>query len=174
MCFSDNTKLSSLFQPSYDDAGYAQEKDDGRNDTAGKEAIEEDWIIVDGSKIGSADGEQHQQCSLLQNVDEVFNAEVLGGSNEAKVDEVFYAEVPGGRNEAKDNEVLDAGVLGGSNEAIVDKVLDELPSGATDKVDVEDSLSFKGNFNQTAYVMFKTSISRRVKLILENLIYTNL
>ena len=53
--FSDNTKLSSSFQPSYDDVGKAWEKDNGCNDTASEEAIEEDWIIVDGPKIGNAE-----------------------------------------------------------------------------------------------------------------------
>ena len=54
-----------MFQPSYDDVGNAQEKDNGRNDTAGKEAIEEDWIIVDGPKIGNADCKQPQQDPMI-------------------------------------------------------------------------------------------------------------
>ena len=167
LCFSDNTKLSSSFQPSYDD------------DTASKEAIEEDWIIVDGPRIGNADGQQHQQISMLQNVDGVFNAEVLGGSNEdkvnevldagvlggskeVKVDEVFNEEVPAGINEAKVDEVINAGVLGGSNEAIVDKVVNtEVLGGSNEakvdeancKVDVEDSSNAEGNFNQTTCLL---------------------
>ena len=54
-----------MFQPSYDDVGNAQEKDNGRNDTASKEAIEEDWIIVDGPKIGNADCKQPQQDPMI-------------------------------------------------------------------------------------------------------------
>ena len=54
-----------MFQPSYDDVGNAQEKDNGRNDTASKEAIEEDWIIVDGHKIGNADCKQPQQDPMI-------------------------------------------------------------------------------------------------------------
>ena len=164
--FSDNTKLSSSFQPSYDDVGKAWEKDNGCNDTASEEAIEEDWIIVEGPRIGNADGEQHQQGSMLQNgnpqqqtrfnmpqqLEHQQSQQQVGGSNEAKVVEVFNAEVSGGSNDAKVDDVLDAGVLGGSNEAKV-----EIPIGANGKVDVEDSSNAEGNFNQTAYLLTKWS-----------------
>ena len=160
--FSDNTKLSSSFQPSYDDVGKAWEKDNGCNDTASEEAIEEDWIIVEGPRIGNADGEQHQQGSMLQNgtsqqqtrfnmpqqIEHQQSQQQVRGSNEAKVDEVFNAEVSGGSNDAIVDDALDAGVLGGSNEAKV-----EIPIGANGKVDVEDTSNAKGNFNQTAYLM---------------------
>ena len=165
--FLDNTKLSSSFQPSYDDVGKAWEKDNGCNDTASEEAIEEDWIIVEGPRIGNADGEQHQQGSMLQNgnpqqqirfdmpqqLEHQQSQQQVRGSNEAKVDEVFNAEVLGGSNDAKVDDVLDAGVLGGSNEAKVDEAKVEIPIGANGKVDVEDTSDAKGNFNQTAYLM---------------------
>ena len=171
--------MSSSFQPSYDDVGKAWEKDNGCNDTASEEAIEEDWIIVEGPRIGNADGEQHQQGSMLQNgtsqqqtrfnmpqqIEHQQSQQQVRGSNEAKVDEVFNAEVSGGSNDAIVDDALDAGVLGGSNEARVDKIVNaevlggsneakvEIPIGANGKVDVEDTSNAKGNFNQTAYLM---------------------
>ena len=152
MCFSDTTKLSSSFQPSYDDVEKAWEKDNGCNDTASEEAIEEDWIIVDGPRIGNLDGEQHQQGSMLQNgnpqkqtrsnmpqqIEHQQSQQQVGGSNEAKVDEVFNAEVPGGNNEAKVDEILDAGVPGVSDEAKVDEALDAGVVGGSNEVRVDE------------------------------------